>query len=137
MIDHVSLAVSNFKVGMEFYDATLSILKIERMITLDQLEVRAAGYGDRKNPRPCFWISDRGAGPEGEEIGNAKGVHIAFSANSVEEVDRWYEMCLKKGGRNNGEPGPRRHYHEGYYGAFIIDPDGWRIEACMHTYVST
>lgn len=135
MIDHVSFGVSNFKAGIAFYDATLSILQLERIITIDVVEARAAGYGNEKQRRPYFWISDRGQGPEQEQIANAKGVHVAFSAGSKEEVDRWYEACLKHGGKSNGEPGPRRHYHEGYYGAFIIDPDGWRIEACIHNLI--
>ena len=52
----------------------------------------------------------------------------------VEAVQQWYAKCLELGGKDNGAPGPRPEYHPGYFGAFIIDPNGWRIEACFHQY---
>ncbi len=91
---------------------------------------KCAGYGIGE--KPCFWISSQGS--DEEDIGHARGVHIAFSTNSVDAVQHWHQKCLELGGTDNGVPGPRPEYHPGYYGAFIIDPNGWRIEACFHTY---
>lgn len=131
MIDHTSFAVGNFEKSITFYDKTLGSLGYECIFNIEIPEVRAAGYGTP--PKPSFWLSDRGYDPS-EEIGNALGVHVAFLAPSVEAVNQWYKICLELGGKDNGAPGPRAHYHPGYYGAFIIDPNGWRIEACYHKY---
>ena len=60
------------------------------------------------------------------------GVHIAFTAKTRAQVDSFYEAALKAGGKDNGAPGPRPHYHENYYGAFVLDPDGNNIEAVCH-----
>lgn len=133
MIDHTSFAVKEFDKSREFYDLTLKCLGYDRLVTLELPDVRLAGYGSKDNIRPSFWISDRGY-DEKEEIGKAKGVHTAFSAPSAEAVKVWYDLCLKLGGKDNGAPGTRPHYHAGYFGAFIIDPSGWRIEACFHQY---
>lgn len=135
MIDHTSFAVKNFEKSLMFYDKSLATLGYDRLINIDIPEVKAAGYGIQHKPRPSFWLSDRGNNPA-EEIGNALGVHLAFEAPSVEAVNQWYKICLELGGKDNGAPGPRAHYHSGYYGAFIIDPNGWRIEACFHQYVA-
>lgn len=131
MIDHTSLAVKDFLSALKFYDETLGHLGYNRIKTLDLPEVQVASYGIP--PKSSFWISDKGP-IEGEEIGNAYGVHVAFSAPSIEAIHNWYNNCLRLGGIDNGTPGPRIHYHPGYYGAFIIDPNGWRIEACLHHY---
>lgn len=128
MIDHVSISISNWEKTLRFYDQTLNELGYKRLMTFE--DTNAAGYGT--DNKPAFWISTQGK--ESETIGNARGVHIAFLAPNVEAVQRWYEKCLELGGTDNGKPGPRPEYHPGYYGAFIIDPDGWRIEACFHGY---
>jgi len=132
MIDHVSISVKDSIKGFEFYDATLKILGYDRLMTFESPveNAKVAGYG--KGSKPSFWINTRGQ--EGEEIGKARGVHIAFAAPDVESINAWYNKCLELGGSDNGAPGPRPHYHPGYYGAFIIDPNGWRIEACLHHY---
>ncbi len=59
-------------------------------------------------------------------------LHVAFSAGTRSEVDRFYESALAAGGRDNGKPGLREHYHPDYYAAFVIDPDGHNIEAVCH-----
>lgn len=134
MIDHISFAVKNFKESRNFYDQTLGILGYERLMDFDDDEQQVAGYG--KDEKPSFWIGvNKRLSEEDkkEEIGKAAGFHTGFLANDVHEVQKWFEKCLELGGIDNGKPGPR-HYHPGYYGAFIIDPNGWRIEACFHTY---
>lgn len=131
MFDHLSFSVKNYEESIEFYDTTLSLLGYKREITLDIPNYRAVGYGNG-GVRPCLWMS--AAGREDEEVGKAKGLHIAFVAPNQAAVDKWYAKCLKLGAKDNGAPGPRQHYHAGYYGAFIIDPNGWRLEACIHGY---
>jgi predicted lactoylglutathione lyase len=59
-------------------------------------------------------------------------VHLCFAASSREEVDEFYKAALAAGGRDNGPPGLREHYHPGYYGAFGLDPDGHNVEAVFH-----
>ncbi len=83
--------------------------------------VRSCGYGDS---RPWFWIAEQDA---------TKGkLHIALSAKSRADVDAFHAAALAAGGRDNGAPGPRPHYHPNYYGAFVLDPDGHNIEAVCH-----
>jgi catechol 2,3-dioxygenase-like lactoylglutathione lyase family enzyme len=129
-IDHASFAVNNYEKSADFYDQTFALLGVKRVMTIDMEHVKTIGYGKGK---PSFWISDRGR-VEGEEVGKARGMHIAFVAPSVEAVNAWYKKALELGAIDNGVPGPRPEYHPGYYGAFVIDPNGWRIEACLHHY---
>ncbi|NGX58473.1 MAG: hypothetical protein K940chlam3_01380 [Chlamydiae bacterium] len=132
MIDHISFSVKNFDESLKFYDETLAILGVERMMNFETEEYRVAGYG--RDGKPFFWISIETSPNEEESVGKARGFHVAFTSSSVDEVRAWYQKCLELGGTDNGEPGPRPHYHPGYYGAFIIDPNGWRIEAAFHGY---
>jgi catechol 2,3-dioxygenase-like lactoylglutathione lyase family enzyme len=81
-----------------------------------------AGFGSKD--KAFFWIGDHGK-PGGS-------AHIAFVADSREKVDAFYKAALKAGGKDNGAPGLRPHYHENYYGAFVFDPDGNNIEAVCH-----
>src|SRR5215831_16446397 len=74
--------------------------------------------------RAFFWIGLRSQ-PQ-------TGAHIAFTSKDRETVDAFYAEALAAGGRDNGPPGPRPHYHQNYYGAFILDPDGHNIEAVCH-----
>lgn len=125
MIDHTGVGVSDFKKSEAFYQQLLAplgytlLLKFGPEITGD---VWVGGFGVA--PKADFWIN------EGEP--QKPHVHIAFRASSREEVDAFYEAGLKAGGRDNGAPGLRPHYHPNYYGAFILDPDGHNIEAVYH-----
>ena len=132
MIDHVSISVKNYKVSIDFYDQTFKALGYIRNMTIDipEKQVQVAGYG--KGDKPSFWISPMGN--DKEDIGRARGVHFAFLAPNQQAVDAWYAKCIELGGMDNGKPGLRPEYHPGYYGAFIIDPDGWRIEAVYHEF---
>jgi catechol 2,3-dioxygenase-like lactoylglutathione lyase family enzyme len=134
MLDHVSYSVCDFDKSVKFYDETLRILGIERLITLELELYKVAGYGVKSLSRPIFWIGREETPNVHENIGKARGFHLAFRAPDIKAVDTWHQKCLELGGKDNGKPGPRREYHEGYYGAFIIDPDGWRIEAAIHEY---
>ena len=132
MLDHFSFSVKDFEQSRKFYDETLAILGYQRLRNFDfpEQNVRVAGYG--KGGKPSFWI-----GKAPHEVSNICNFHIAFLAPSVASINDWYAKCLELGGTDNGKPGPRPQYHPGYYGAFIIDPNGWRIEAVLHTYKSS
>lgn len=132
MLDHFSISVNNYEQSLQFYDQTLKLIGYDRILTIDipEHQVKTAGYG--KDNKPSFWISPMGR--DDETVGRARGVHIAFIAPTVESIHAWYQKCLELGGKDNGKPGTRVEYHPGYYGAFIIDPNGWRIEAVLHHY---
>ena len=116
MLDHVSLGVSDIERSRKFYDRALRPLGIERLYAEGET---ASGYGaDRK---AFFWIGLREA--------LQTGSHVAFAAEDRETVDRFHQAALAAGGRDNGQPGLRPHYHKDYYGAFVLDPDGHNIEA--------
>jgi catechol 2,3-dioxygenase-like lactoylglutathione lyase family enzyme len=125
MLDHVSVRVSDFKRSRAFYDAALKPLgaMVLMEVTAEQSGgVAYAGYG--RPPGPVFWIA---------EAGPASGpVHVAFTAATRADVDAFYASAMAAGGRDNGPPGVRAHYHPDYYGAFVLDPDGLNVEAVCH-----
>lgn len=133
VVDHTSFFVNDYKQSVKFYDETLALLGIKRILSFNNEGYEMAGYG-RKCSNPSFWIGTSTFSHKEELIGKAKGLHVAFRAPSIEAIQEWYKKCLELGGRDNGAPGPRPYYHPGYYSAFIIDPNGWRIEAVLHTY---
>lgn len=115
-IDHVTLDVSDLVVSRRFYAAAL--------LALDAVEFAADGafaYGPPGSPH--LWIREGlSSGP----------VHVAIAAPSRGHVDAFHRAALAAGGRDNGAPGLRPRYHAGYYGAFVLDPDGNNIEAVHH-----
>ena len=130
MLDHFSLSVKDYDQSLKFYDETLKILGYERVMSFDMPDGKFAGYG--KDKKPSFWISSTGRADE--DIGHARGVHCAFLAPNIKAIHEWYQKALELGAQDNGAPGVRPEYHPGYYGAFTVDPSGWRIEACFHGY---
>jgi len=119
MIDHVSVAVSDLERAARFYELTLAPLGLSRLVA------RPATIGFGKS-YPEFWINLR-AGMAPVEPGS--GVHICLRANSTEDVDGFHAAAVHAGGRSDGAPGLRPHDRVRYYAAFVIDPDGNRIEA--------
>ena len=119
MIDHVSVAVSDLERSGRFYEATLAPLGLTRLVT------RPATVGFGKS-YPEFWINLR-AGMA--TVAPESGVHICLRAKSPLEVDAFHAAALKAGGGSDGAPGLRPHDRVRYYAAFIVDPDGNRIEA--------
>jgi catechol 2,3-dioxygenase-like lactoylglutathione lyase family enzyme len=117
------LGVRDADVSAVFHDAALAPLGIKRLFEFIDGEggPRVLGYGDE---RPFFWIV-------GAEPASGK-VHIAFTAKDRAEVDGFHAAGLKAGGEDNGAPGLRPEYHPRYYGAFVLDPDGFNIEAVFH-----
>jgi catechol 2,3-dioxygenase-like lactoylglutathione lyase family enzyme len=126
MIDHVSLGVTDLERSKAFYDAVLQPLGINRQYEIDGA---AVAYGASPNAFD-FWIGrPLDAGRKAQAGG---GTHVAFSAPNRKAVDAFFAAALKAGAKDDGKPGPRPIYHENYYGAFVLDPDGHKIEACCH-----
>jgi catechol 2,3-dioxygenase-like lactoylglutathione lyase family enzyme len=118
MIDHVSVGVSDLERSARFYEAALTPLGLSRLVT------RPATVGFGKS-YPEFWINLR-AGMA--QVAPDSGVHVCLRAKSTGEVDAFHAAALKAGGRSDGAPGPRPHDRVRYYAAFVVDPDGNRIE---------
>lgn len=124
ILDHVGFPVRDYAVSMKFYKAVLAPLGISLLKEYNFADDGSEGYAGFGRTRPQFWIGT------GEEI---KGrLHVAFVATSREEVHAFYDAAMGAGGRDNGKPGLRPHYHANYYGAFVLDPDGHNIEAVTH-----
>ncbi len=118
-IDHISIAVSDLAKSTAFYEAVLALLGIARMFGLDD----RSAFGKRF---PELWLNSRpGVPPQPETT----GMHIALRAPSEEAVLAFHAAALANGGRNAGDPGPRPAALTTYFGAFIFDPDGNKIEA--------
>ena len=125
MIDHTGVAVSDLSKSKAFYTAALQPLGIELLMEVTAEQTGAGAHvGFGAADKAFFWIGDHGS--------PCSGIHIAFAAGSRAQVDQFYHAALKAGGKDNGEPGLRPHYHENYYGAFVFDPDGNNIEAVCH-----
>ena len=124
MIDHAGINVSDWEASKTFYDAAMGAIGAKLMMMIPEEHtggVKVGGYGRQK---PDFWLS--GAGEPGP------GRHYAFTVGTRSEVDAFYAAAMAHGGRDNGAPGLRPHYHPDYYGAFVFDPDGNNVEAVCH-----
>jgi catechol 2,3-dioxygenase-like lactoylglutathione lyase family enzyme len=117
MFDHIGIKVSNMEKSRQFYVDALKPLGFSLVAEYDPF----LGFGVPGKPR--LWISP------GTLVGT---VHVAFIANDRAAVRAFYEAAMAAGARDNGAPGPRAEYHEHYYGAFVLDPDGHNIEAVCH-----
>jgi catechol 2,3-dioxygenase-like lactoylglutathione lyase family enzyme len=132
MIDHLSVGVADIKRAKQFYDDVLATIGCACVFTVDipGEGVVAHGYGEIGSDHPRFWI---GSPEKLDASANAKGgTHICFVAKSRKDIDAFHAAALKAGGKDNGQPGLRPHYHANYYGAFAFDLDGNKIEACSH-----
>jgi len=119
MLDHVTIGVRDVEQAKKFYDRALAPLGITRLYAEGE---RFAGYGVA--PKAFFWIGSR--------QDSQTGAHIAFTAPDRATVQRFHREAVAAGGKDNGQPGLRPHYHPNYYGAFVLDPDGHNIEAVCH-----
>ena len=112
LLDHVHIRVADIEASKAFYRAVLEAVGLgltfeaEGVFAADELFVSADGPA-------------------------TTGLHVAFQARDQETVHRFHEAGLAAGGRDNGAPG-ERHYHPGYYGAYVLDPDGNNVEAVYH-----
>lgn len=126
MLDHFSITVRDIDKARDFYDAVFSVLNINKVY--DQAD--ALGYGERNdgnNDENCYLSIFQSS-----ESNMNKRRHWCFKASSRTIVDRFYESGIENGGEDDGAPGLRSHYHPTYYAAFLLDPDGNRIEAVCH-----
>ena len=125
MIDHTGINASDLATSRAFYERVLATLGY--VVRLDVGVGVGFGAADETvgaDPGGDFWIS------QGTPF--TPRSHIAFRAAGPEQVRAFHEAALAAGGRDNGAPGPRPQYHVGYYAAFVLDPDGYNIEAVFH-----
>jgi catechol 2,3-dioxygenase-like lactoylglutathione lyase family enzyme len=126
LLDHVSIAVPDLDTARTFYDAIMAALGAEKVY--DRAD--ALGYGARCSSRDtvstCVAVY-----LDPVEIGVNRR-HWCFKAASRAQVDAFFDAGLAGGGRSDGAPGLRLHYHDSYYAAFLIDPAGNRVEAVCH-----
>ena len=119
MFDHVSIGVSNIERAGKFYDAVLKPLDITRLSDGDT----SLGYGEKSLG---LWVQTANRPVKADM---ESGLHFCFQAKSRAAVDAFHAAAMKTGGKDNGKPGVRADYGPKYYAAFVVDPDGYRIEA--------
>lgn len=126
MIDHVGFAVSDYERAKAFYARALAplgyTLVMEVPAAANPSDHPAAGFG--ADGKPDFWIGGEGRLDH--------PLHVAIVAKDRATVDAFHRAALAAGGRDNGAPGLRPHYHPNYYAAFVLDADGHNIEAVCH-----
>ena len=132
MIDHLSLPVSDYARSRAFYDKALGALgcKVVMEIT-DAPDFIGAGYGAARRARARRCGSVR-PGCRWRHRSRPRASTSPSGRRSRAAVDAFYREALATGGTDNGAPGLRPHYHPSYYAAFVLDPDGHRIEAVCH-----
>ncbi|MGR7995299.1 MULTISPECIES: VOC family protein [unclassified Xanthobacter] len=124
MLDHMGLHVSDFARARAFYAAALAPLGYGVVMEVSAAETGGAAHVGFGAGKPEFWLGS-GPTPSGP-------VHVAFTAPDRAAVDAFYAAALAAGGRDNGAPGLRPHYHPNYYAAFVLDADGTNVEAVCH-----
>ena len=126
MLDHVGFAVADAELSRRFYEQALAPLGMGLImsVTPEQTESGGTAHGFGSDGKPYFWVGDN------ERVG--EGTHVAFAVETRAKVDAFHAAALAAGGRDNGAPGLRPHYHPNYYAAFVQDPDGSNIEAVCH-----
>ncbi len=124
MLDHIFLSVTRLQRSIDFYEKTLAPLGIRHVIDYDGAQ-GPAGHPDLKgfgrDGRVSFWLRQGNA--------DARSAHVGFVANSIEEVDAFYQAAIAAGATDHGAPGARLHYDPRYYAANVLDPDGYSLEA--------
>ncbi len=118
MFDHIGLGVSNYAESKAFFLKALQPLGVGIVMEGEH------GLGIGPKGRPALWLFETSEKPA--------PLHLAFTANSHKQVQEFHAAALAAGGKDNGAPGLRPHYHPNYYGAFVIGPDGHNVEAVCH-----
>jgi catechol 2,3-dioxygenase-like lactoylglutathione lyase family enzyme len=121
IMSHVSIGTNNVEASLSFYDRALAPLGAKRILE----HPGAIAYGKQY---PEFWVHTPHDGKRAS-VGN--GTHIGFSAASKQAVDEFYRAAIDAGAKDEGRPGPRVDYGAPYYGCFVRDPDGHKIEAAF------
>ena len=119
MIDHVSVAVADLVRSAAFYESVLAPLGLSKLVTREA----TIGFG---KAYPEFWINLRAGLPPAPA---STGIHICLRTRSEDSVRAFHAAALAQGGSDAGAPGPRQAAMTAYYGAFVFDPDGNKIEA--------
>lgn len=118
MFDHVGIGVTNLAASKSFFLKALQPLGVA--VAMEG----PYGVGMGQNGKPSLWLSETKERPA--------PLHLAFTAANRKQVDEFYKAAMAAGGKDNGAPGLRPHYHADYYGAFVIGPDGHNVEAVCH-----
>lgn len=118
MIDHISLAVTDYEKSKTFYSAALAPIGYSVLMEFGE----AAGFGAKG--KADLWVA------KVPEVGAI--THVAFLAENRADVDAFYRAALAAGGKDNGAPGLRPQYHENYYAAVVLDFDGHNVEVVCH-----
>jgi catechol 2,3-dioxygenase-like lactoylglutathione lyase family enzyme len=123
MYSHVTLGTNDWAAVKPFWAAVMEALSIPVMFEYDG----GIAYGEATGPKLFI-------GPpfDGQPATNGNGTHVAFISDSRAKVDAFYAAAMANGGSDEGPPGPRPHYHKNYYGAYVRDPDGNKIQAVCH-----
>lgn len=121
IMSHVSVGTNRFADAIKFYDSVLTTIGAKRVLEIPGVE--AVAYGKKF---PEFWVQ---APIDGRPANTGNGTHFGFIAHSKEAVDAFYAAALAAGAKSDGAPGGRPHYGEAYYGCFVLDLDGHKIEA--------
>lgn len=125
MIDHTGIVVADPAKSRTFYEKALKPIGYSVLMEVPKEHTAGAtvlGYG--KNGKADFWVASG--------MPNKPALHVAFRVDTRAEVDAFHKAALAAGGKDNGAPGIRAHYHANYYGAFVLDMDGHNIEAVCH-----
>jgi catechol 2,3-dioxygenase-like lactoylglutathione lyase family enzyme len=126
VLDHVSITVSNMLIAERFYDAVMAALNVNKMGS-GKVWISYGERCDADHPELTYLLIRSGPVPE-----EAYGRHWCFKAQLRNQVDAFWQAGISAGGTDEGAPGLRAEYHPHYYGAFLRDPDGNRIEAVCH-----
>ena len=118
MFDHIGLGVSDYDASKKFFLQALAPLGVA--IAMEG----PYGIGIGRGGKPSLWLH--------QVTDKPLPLHLAFTAENRRQVDAFYKAALAAGGKDNGAPGLRPHYHADYYGAFVIGPDGHNVEAVCH-----
>ncbi|MBT4522983.1 MAG: VOC family protein [Halieaceae bacterium] len=124
MFSHVTIGSNDANKAAEFYDAVLGTLGIPCLFNVEG----AVAYGEATGPKTFILKPFDGGSPA---PGN--GGHVAYLAETRTQVDAFYAAALDHGGTDEGPPGLRPHYHPNYYGAYVRDPEGNKIQAVCHS----
>lgn len=118
MFDHIGIGVADYAASKAFFLGALQPLGVG--IAMEG----PYGCGLGRDGKPWLWLH--------QDPAPSAPLHLAFTASSRAQVDEFYRAALAAGGRDNGGPGLRPHYHPNYYGAFVLSPDGHNVEAVCH-----
>ena len=121
-IDHLTVRVRDYEASKRFYLGALEPFN-PKVYEIEVYGIEGLSFGIGPEGSEDFWFA------RGEPNGP---VHVAFAAPDRETVDAFHAAALAAGGRDNGAPGLRPQYHAGYYGAYVLDPDGNNVEAVFH-----